>query len=476
MSTDKIMGLYWKLPVWIQEIGLSAYAIHLDRLYHGEEFNECNKIYKSWIYRSAQEIANWQSARLVEMIRTAATKVPFYKTHWERYHWASIQGCNDIGLLPRLEKQDLRLHEHEFIDNRLKRKNLHSDKTSGSTGTSLTVYWTKRDLQRLWAAFEVSIRNAAGVSMHEPRAMLGGRAIVSGNTTKPPFWRYNRHWRQLYMSSYHVSDKTAPAYIKAIKESDVTWLTGYGSAIAALSEGAAKAGVAPPTLKVIVVSGDTLQVGMRQSIEDYFRCPCRDSYGQVEAVSMAMECQFGKLHVVPEVGFSEILRPDGNPCKIGEVGEIVATGLVNEAMPLIRYRTGDFAAWSGETSCPCGRNQLILQSLEGRTDDYLLTADGRKIGRLSTALKRSPAIHSAQIVQDVPGHAFLLIRGGAGYNHDDAIAAREDILERIGEFDIEIREVLEIPKSPSGKTALVVQLTDRPDFRRLYDPILAARP
>jgi phenylacetate-CoA ligase len=476
MSTDKIIGLYWKLPLWIQEMGLSAYAIHLDHVYYGEEFSRCNEIFKTWIYRSAQEIANWQSARVVEIVRAAATHVPFYRKHWKGYHWESIQGCKDIGLLPLLGKQDLRLHEHEFIDDRLKRRSLYTDKTSGSTGTSLTIYWTKRDYQRFWAMFEVSIRNAAGVSRFEPRAMLGGRAIIPGSTTKPPFWRYNRHWRQLYLSSYHVSDKTAPAYIKAITESSVTWLTGYGSAIAALSEGAMKAGVPPPKLKVIVVSGDTLQVGMRRSIEEYFGCPCRDSYGQVEEVSMAMECKFGKLHVVPEVGFSEILRPDGSPCEIGEVGEIVATGIVNEAMPLIRYRTGDRAAWSGETTCSCGRNQRIMQSLEGRTDDYLLTADGRKIGRLSTALKRSPSIHSAQIVQDTPGHAFLLVRGGISYRHDDALTIREDIIERIGDFRIEIREVSEIPKSPSGKTALVVRLTDRPEFRRLYDPILVANP
>ena len=56
---------------------------------------------------------------------------------------------------------------------------------------------------------------------------------------------------------------------------------------------------------------------------------------------MAMECDRGRLHVVPEVGLIEILREDGSPCDPGEVGEIVATGLVNEGMPLLRYRTGD---------------------------------------------------------------------------------------------------------------------------------------
>ena len=62
----------------------------------------------------------------------------------------------------------------------------------------------------------------------------------------------------------------------------------------------------------------------------------------------------------------------------GEVGEIVATGLLNDAMPLIRYRVGDYAAWAVNEKCPCGNSNPVIKNLEGRLDDYLLTSDGRK--------------------------------------------------------------------------------------------------
>ena len=61
---------------------------------------------------------------------------------------------------------------------------------------------------------------------------------------------------------------------------------------------------------------------------------------------MAMECPQGRIHVIPAAGILEILREDGSPCSAGEVGEIVVTGLLNDAMPLIRYRVGDYAAWA----------------------------------------------------------------------------------------------------------------------------------
>jgi phenylacetate-CoA ligase len=171
-------------------------------------------------------------------------------------------------------------------------------------------------------------------------------------------------------------------------------------------------------------------------------------------------------------GILEILREDGSRCAEGEIGEMVATGLLNDAMPLVRYYLGDYAAWDVDRRCLCGNPSRVITNLQGRVDDYLLTADGRKIGRLSTALKRSPSVHSAQIVQDRPGHAYLLLRPSNGYQAEDARAIRDDIVERIGRFALETVEVTDIPKTPQGKSALVVRLADRPHMRATYETLL----
>jgi hypothetical protein len=88
------------------------------------------------------------------------------------------------------------------------------------------------------------------------------------------------------------------------------------------------------------------------------------------------------------------------------------------------------------------------------------------------ATQCSTAIHSAQIVQDRPGHAHLLVRPSKGYQASDAVAFRDDILGRIGSFDLDIVEVPEIPRTPRGKTTLVVRLADRPHMRDAYAGIL----
>lgn len=439
------MDVYWSLPVRVQEAALSAYSLRLDWWYHGRRFEELLTDFHTTRFDTAHYLT-----RLLDL---AAEHVPGYR--------GLIPDGDDpferLAALPPLHRQRVREREGEFVDSRLSKRRLFIDKTSGSTGTSLTIYWDRPSLQHLMAAFEARVRHAVMVNKDTPRAMLGGRAVVKGDTTAPPFWRYNRYWKQLYLSSYHVSNANAPGYIDAIRRHESVWLTGYGSAIAALAEAAMAQGVDPLPLRCVVVSGDTLQPGMRASIEAFFQCRCYDSYGQVEGVAMAMECGHGKLHVVPEVGIVEILREDGTTAAPGEVGELVGTTLCNTAMPLLRYRTGDEAAMAVDQNCECGADTPIIESLEGRTDDYLVTLDGRRIGRLSTAMKRSPSIHSAQLRQLRPGHARLLVRPTATYKPEDAEAVKADILERIGRFEIDIVEVDEIPTTPKGKTPLVVR-------------------
>jgi phenylacetate-CoA ligase len=469
---DWRMSLYWQLPVALQELGISLYARRLDRLYYGPGFAEWCKICENSAAWSRKAATDWQNEALERMVALAATKVPYYRRRWSGVNWKTIRSVQDLSTLPILEKSSLRQHESEFIAETFDPKSLWIDRTSGTTGVPLTLFWPKSMLPKWWAIDEMLIRGPVGVSQHLSRAMMGGRPVIKGNTSKPPFWRFNSTWNQLYLSSYHVAATTAQYYAAALLEYDSRWMTGYGSAIAALANFALNANVNPIPLKAIIVSGDTLLPAMRVSIERFFQCKCFDNYGQTEAVCLAIECSQGRMHIIPLVGVLEILREDGSPCRLGEVGEMVATGLLNDAMPLIRYRLGDRAAWSKDQSCSCGNPQPILSDLEGRVDDCLHTADGRRIGRVSRAIKGNPRIQSAQIVQDRPDHAYLLVQPGEGYKLSDAVEIKEDILNRIGLFNLTIVEVPEIPRTPRGKTIFVVRLADRPSLRPTYEKLI----
>jgi phenylacetate-CoA ligase len=83
------------------------------------------------------------------------------------------------------------------------------------------------------------------------------------------------------------------------------------------------------------------------------------------------ECEFGQGgHVHPELIIGEIIGDDGLPVHDGEPGEIVVTTLGVEAMPLLRFRTGDIAAKRVE-QCQCGRNSYRLTPLVGRKNNMI---------------------------------------------------------------------------------------------------------
>jgi phenylacetate-CoA ligase len=474
MLDQQKMALYWRLPVFLQEAALQAYAGYLDSRYYGQGYEGWRRRFQAW-QRRPDEIEAWQSERIRYLVHLAATKVPFYKASWRGADWRQVRSPEDLKLLPTLAKQSIRQNESSFIVEGFERRKLWLEKTSGTTGTALRIYWPMAMLPQWWALVEVAIRNVAGVGQQMPRATMAGRPVVRGDVKKPPYWRYNRRWRQLYLSAYHVSEASAAEYVRAIREHGSEWITGYGSGIAALAENALRSGLPALPLRAAIVSGDTLFPGMRASIEKFFACKCFDSYGQCEGVCMAMECPQGRMHVIPAAGVWEILREDGSPCAPGESGEIVATGLLNDAMPLIRYRSGDYAAWAEEQHCTCGNPYRIVTSLEGRVDDYLVTASGRKIGRLA-GFRQSPGIHSAQLVQDAFDHAFLLVRPGMQYRYKDALVVRQDILSRVEGLKLDIVEVSEIPKTPQGKSVSVVRLLEHPDRRETYDQLLRRSP
>ena len=170
-------------------------------------------------------------------------------------------------------------------------------------------------LPKWWALTEVMVRNVVGVGQDVPRAMMGGRPIVKGNSKQPPYWRFNRRWKQLYLSSYHVSRAgQRPVMLPRSAEYGSQWITGYGSAIAALAKSALEAGLPPLPLRAAIVSGDTLLPEMRSDIESFFNANALITMDKSEGVAMAMECPHGRMHVIPAAGIIEILREDGSPC------------------------------------------------------------------------------------------------------------------------------------------------------------------
>ena len=144
----------------------------------------------------------------------------------------------------------------------------------------------------------------------------------------------------------------------------------------ALDERGPSRRVAP---ELIVAHGEWLAPTTRTLVEEAFGCCVLDQYGAQEFNRMAWECpEHRRKHVDLDSVVLEVVDREDRPAEPGQIGALLVTGLVNRALPLLRYRIGDFGALSPDP-CPCGRSLPVLASLEGRADSFLVRADGSRV-------------------------------------------------------------------------------------------------
>jgi phenylacetate-CoA ligase len=294
------------------------------------------------------------------------------------------------------------------------------------------------------------------VSRHDRWAILGGQLVVPVSQRKPPFWVRNIALHQLYLSSYHLAPDLIPSYLDALAAFRPRYILGYSSALYELAHGALVAGRQDLTLSAIVTNAEPLFGYQRRVIEEAFRCPVRETYGMAEAVAAASECEAGHLHLWPEVGSIEIVE-QGDAVPDGSVGDLIATGLLNVDMPLVRYRVGDRAVRPRNHGvCACGRALPWLSTIEGRTDDTLYTRDGRRVGRLDPVFKTRLPVVEAQIVQETLDR--IRVRYVPAENFTAAAGRRivDELRARVGPVEVVLDPVSAIPRTTGGKFRAVV--------------------
>ena len=231
----------------------------------------------------------------------------------------------------------------------------------------------------------------------------------------------------------------------------VTYVEGYPSSIHLLSRAMLEANRRLPAgrVKAIFPSSESLLAFHRRDIEDAFATRIYDRYGTSEfAVSMT-GCSGGNLHLDMEFGIVEVEVSEETDDWVR--GALLVTGFANDATPFIRYRIGDVGTRS-KHPCPCGRAGEVFLDVDGRVEDYVVTPDGRWIGRMDHVFKEQLEIAEAQILQDDASAIEVRIVPRAGFDAAAETSVLNEIRMRLGEeIRIDLRRVREIPREANGK-------------------------
>ncbi len=317
-----------------------------------------------------EELEELQLRRLKSVAEKVYRNVPFYHRKFQEAGVApeDIKSLADISRLPTTRKQDLRDNYPFGLFAVPREEVVRVHASSGTTGKPTVVGYTARDIETwsdLMARDFVMVgvekkdifQNAVnygfftgGLGVHYGIERMGAMAVPSGvgNTE-----------RQL----------------EIMMDFGVTILHCTPSYALYLAETAKARGVVEKlNLRIGCFGAEPWSDESRRELEEALNIKAYDSYGLSEMLGpgVAFECQEQDgLHIWEDHFLIEILDKSEQPCAPGEPGELVITSLTKEAMPLIRYHTGD-VTYIMEDKCPCGRTSRKLHRFLGRADDMLI--------------------------------------------------------------------------------------------------------
>jgi phenylacetate-CoA ligase len=345
------------------------------------------KLLKSLVYR-LYSFSNFYHDRMVE----------------HGVHPDDIRSLEDVTKLPFMVKSDLRDSYPDKIFTVPQDELVRYHVSSGTTGKPTVVGYTQNDLEH-WTTSLARALTSCGIGRGDVVQVAYGYGLFTGGLG-------------LHYGAEKIGATVVPAsvgnterQIELMQDLRVTAIACTPSYLVHLGEAAKRMGVSirdDTRLQAAILGAEPWSEQMRNRIEEEMGIKAYNIYGTSELSGpMFCECEEQSgIHIWADIALVEILDPDtGEPVPPGTRGEMVVTILQKEALPIIRYRTGDITMLV-EGECPCGRTHPRIERLSGRVDDMLII---RGINVFPSQVE-----HALLGIPEVSGHFQIIVdRKGA---------------------------------------------------------------
>ena len=334
---------------------------------------------KSWIFQpemesmKRDELIKLQEERLRKLVEYCYRNSPFYRRKFREagVKPEDIKSIDDLRKLPFTTKDDMRsAYPYGMLATSIDRV-LEIHASSGTTGKPTTTFYTERDID-IWSEVMARIYSSAGATKGDIIHNAYGYGLFTGGL--------GFHYGALKIGAAVVplSSGGTERQLLLARELGTTILCCTPTyALYLLEYSKAKLGWDPGKelkWKSGIFGAEPWSESMRAKIEEGLGLEAFDIYGLSEIIGPGVSVECGEhdgLHVYEDHFLVEVINPQtGEPVEEGETGELVLTTLTKEAMPLIRYRTGDLTTWVTE-ECSCGRTIGRMGRLLGRVDDMV---------------------------------------------------------------------------------------------------------
>ncbi len=414
---------------------------------------------KQWL--STEELAAQQSAALAETLRDAGRYVPYYRRAWggESVDVSAAAARAALAALPFLTKRDLQEAADELVSERRPRR-VTCKTTGGSTGQAVTLLKdrdaTAREMAASWLGY-----GWFGVQIGDRAVRFWGQPFTRQRRLRFAAADFAMH--RIRFSAFAFDRADLRAYWQRCLRFRPDYLYGYVSMLDAFAGHLIEVGIDGRQLglKLIVATAEVLSEPQRARLLSAFGCPVQNEYGCGEVGPIAYECASGALHLMSDHLLVELLGQGDRLVSPGESGEVVVTDLANRAMPLVRYRLGDFAV-AGTGPCVCGRGFPTLQRIWGREYDFVETGDGRRFhGEFFMYLFEELQQHGIgvpqfQVVQEGPADLAIAVLSPTEPSAEQLAHLRGRIARHMGQMRIAVTRVDRLERARSGKMAVIV--------------------
>jgi len=422
---------------------------------------------------SAEQARAYQLARLQRICTLAYEKTNYYQRMFlaAGFDPRDLKTTDDFQKLPTLDRATLQGALDDMCTTKPKSAKVDLTSTGGTSGQPLAFYIGSNRSQ-IEYAYLVASWQRVGFQLGMPLAVFRGRTVNRDHSglhhDYDPLLRYH------FYSNFHMTDENMQRYIAHVRDLGPCFLHVYPSSVTALARFLQRSNTKPPpNIQGMIAESEIVYPEQRRLVENVFGCRLFASYGLTEKVVAAAACEYSnRYHVWPTYGFFELLDEKGNAITDpGRRGEIVGTGFINEIVPFIRYRTGDYATYVGDRCAECGRAHPLITDIQGhRIQESLVTSDGASI--TWTALNMHDDtftnVRQFQFYQDTPGFAVLRILPAQGYSENDMERIQKRLQQKFDQRMILKFAVVEsISLSQSGKAIYVDQHI--PGLRRSAD-------
>lgn len=329
-----------------------------------------------------------QSSRLLTAYRFAREWTPYYRNRPQEY--PDLAGdfprlAESLAGLPVLRKESIREHNEEFQPAfwRLP-TTVHT--TSGSTGTPIRIFSSLSERALTEAALLIWYRRLLHTAVR-PR-VIGLSGFVKGVVRPVAHTPGGDH----FINIYQLSTSNAGEYLRLLDIDRPTVITGYSSAIAELARC-----IEPLTPRqraniVVVPTSEVLTPVHRAAILENLADRVYGQYGSQEGGHLALQCDAGRFHIHPYFGLIHVPSDGGTdlPVRISSH---------RRGMALFNFDLGDSVSVDSEL-CSCGLAWSAVSAISGRSEDLVITRDGRRIGYLLFhSTKNLSSVREAQLVQ-----------------------------------------------------------------------------